>query len=103
MLDWALLKVFGIKSGAIATTVAHDSHNIVVVGTSDEEMFLAVNHLKKINGGIAITSGEKVIASLPLAIAGLISEHGYLEVQKQLNSLNQALSIIGFNTDFNPF
>lgn len=98
-----IVKGFGIKNGAIATTVAHDSHNIVVVGTSDEEMFLAVNHLKKINGGIAIVSGKEVIASLPLAIGGLISENGYLEVQKQLHSLNQALSIIGAHKDFNPF
>lgn len=98
-----IVKGFGIKNGAIATTVAHDSHNIVVVGTSDEEMFLAVNHLKKINGGIVVVSGKEVIAALPLAIGGLISENGYLEVQKQLESLNQALSVIGFDKDFNPF
>ncbi|MDR5587927.1 adenine deaminase [Clostridium aquiflavi] len=98
-----IVKGFGIKNGAIATTVAHDSHNIVVVGTSDEEMFLAVNHLKKMNGGIAIASGKEIIASLPLAIGGLISENGYLEVQQQLKILNQALSIIGVNADFNPF
>ncbi|MBW6410135.1 adenine deaminase [Clostridium weizhouense] len=98
-----IVKGFGIKNGAIATTVAHDSHNIVVVGTSDEEMFLAVNHLKKMNGGIAIVSGKEVIASLPLSIGGLISENSYLDVQKQLNSLNQALSVIGFEGDFNPF
>lgn len=98
-----IVKGFGIKNGAIATTVAHDSHNIVVIGTSDEEMFLAVNHLKKMNGGIAIASGKEIIASLPLAIGGLISENGYLEVQQQLKILNQALSIIGVNADFNPF
>ncbi len=98
-----IVKGFGIKNGAIATTVAHDSHNIVVVGTSDEEMFLAVNHLKKMNGGIAIASGKEIIASLPLAIGGLISENSYLEVQEQLKILNQALSIIGVDADFNPF
>jgi adenine deaminase len=98
-----IVKGFGIKNGAIATTVAHDSHNIVVVGTSDEEMFLAVNHIKKMNGGIAIVSGKEVIASLPLAIGGLMSENDYLKVQEQLNSLNQALSIIGVDAVFNPF
>lgn len=98
-----IVKGFGIKSGAIATTVAHDSHNIVVVGTSDEEMFLAVNHLKKINGGIAIVKGKEVIAALPLGIGGLISEHGYLVVKKQLSILNEALGVIGFGGNFDPF
>ncbi|MBK1812809.1 adenine deaminase [Clostridium sp. YIM B02505] len=98
-----IVKGFGIKNGAIATTVAHDSHNIVVVGTSDEEMFLAVNRLKEMGGGIAVASGKEVVASLPLAIGGLMSENSYLEVQEQLRTLNQALGVIGAHKDFNPF
>lgn len=98
-----IVKGFGIKNGAIATTVAHDSHNIVVVGTSDEEMFLAVEHLKKINGGIAIAKGNEVITELPLVIGGLISDKGYLEVKNQLSILNEALGGIGFDSDFDPF
>lgn len=98
-----IVKGFGIKNGAIATSVAHDSHNIVAIGTSDEEMLLAVDQLEKMNGGIAITKGKKVIATLPLAIGGLMSEKGYLEVKKELDVLNKALSIIGFDADFNPF
>lgn len=98
-----IVKGFGIKNGAIATSVAHDSHNIVVTGTSDEEMLLAVNQLKKMNGGIAITKDKEVIATLPLVIGGLMSEKGYLEVQKELDILNEALSMIGFDADFNPF
>ncbi len=98
-----IVKGFGIKSGAIATTVAHDSHNIVVIGTSDEEMLLAVDHIKKMNGGIAIASGKEVVASLPLAIGGLMSENGYLKVQEELYDLNKALNRIGFEKEFNPF
>ena len=98
-----IVKGFGIKSGAIATTVAHDSHNIVVIGTSDEEMLLAVDHIKKMNGGIAIVSGKEVVASLPLAIGGLMSENGYLKVQEELYDLNKALNRIGFEKEFNPF
>ena len=98
-----IVKGFGIKSGAIATTVAHDSHNIVVIGTSDEEMLLAVNRIKKMNGGIAIVSGKEVVASLPLAIGGLMSENGYLKVQEELYDLNKALNRIGFEKEFNPF
>lgn len=97
-----IVKGFGIKSGAIATSVAHDSHNIVVVGTSDEEMLLAVNQLKNMNGGIVIAKGKEIIATLPLAIGGLMSEKGYLEVKNELDALNKALSIIGFDADFNP-
>ncbi len=98
-----IVKGFGIKSGAIATTVAHDSHNLVVIGTSDEEMLLAVDHIKKMNGGIAIVSGKEVVASLPLAIGGLMSENGYLKVQEELHDLNKALNKIGFEKEFNPF
>ncbi|OOM80387.1 adenine deaminase [Clostridium sp. BL-8] len=98
-----IVKGFGIKSGAIATTVAHDSHNIVVIGNSDEEMLLAVDHIKKMNGGIAIVSGKEVVASLPLAIGGLMSENGYLKVQEELYDLNKALNKIGFEKEFNPF
>ncbi|EHI98398.1 Adenine deaminase [Clostridium sp. DL-VIII] len=98
-----IVKGFGIKSGAIATTVAHDSHNIVVIGTSDEEMLLAVDHIKKMNGGIAIVSGKEVVASLPLAIGGLMSENGYLKVKEELYDLNKALNRIGFEKEFNPF
>lgn len=98
-----IVKGFGIKKGAIATSIAHDSHNIVVIGTSDEEMYLAVNHLKKINGGISVVSDNEVLAALPLSIGGLMSENGYLEVYDQLHILNQALSLIGCDTGFNPF
>jgi adenine deaminase len=98
-----IVKGFGIKNGAIATTVAHDSHNIVVIGTSDEEMLLVVDHIRKMNGGIAIAKGKDVIASLPLAIGGLMSENNYLEVKKQMHSLNRALNIIEFDKGFNPF
>lgn len=98
-----IVKGFGIKSGAIATTVAHDSHNVVVIGTSDEEMLLAVNYIKKMNGGIAIASGKEVVASLSLAIGGLMSADDYLKVQEELHGLNEALSVIGFEKEFNPF
>jgi adenine deaminase len=98
-----IVKGFGIKNGAIATTVAHDSHNIVVVGTSDEEMFLAVNRLLEMGGGIAVASGKEIVASLPLAIGGLMSENSYLEVQEQLSTLNKSLSVIGAYKHFNPF
>lgn len=98
-----IVKGFGIKNGAIATSVANDSHNIVVMGTSDEEMLLAVNHLKNINGGVTVVYGNKVLASLPLTIGGLMSEYNYMKVHNQLVELKKSLGEIGFTSNFNPF
>jgi adenine deaminase len=69
-----LIKGFGINEGAIAQTVAHDSHNVVVVGMSDEDMTLAVEKLIEIGGGIVIVKNGKVLSKLELPIAGLMSD-----------------------------
>jgi len=68
-----LVRGFGLKLGALASTVAHDSHNIVVVGADEADMLLAVEHLVKLQGGLAVVAGGRVLADLPLPIAGLIS------------------------------
>jgi len=72
-----LVQGFGLQRGAIATSVAHDSHNIVVVGAADEEMHAAVLAVKQMGGGLVAVAGGKVLASLPLPVAGLLSE-GYM-------------------------
>ena len=68
-----LIKGFGLKRGALASSIAHDSHNIVAIGTSDEAIVVAVNELIRVGGGIVVTDGEGTMRSLPLPIAGLIS------------------------------
>src|SRR5699024_2822561 len=98
-----IVKGFGLKRGAVATTVAHDSHNIVVVGSSDEEMVRAVEQVIASNGGLALVSGEEVIASLALPVAGLVTDQPYEEVLDDLFTLNEALSILGSPKTFNPF
>ena len=98
-----LVKGFRLKKGAIATTVAHDSHNIVVVGTSDQEMIKAVKQVIETNGGLAVVEGEEVLASLALPVAGLMTEMEYPVVNEQLKALNQAVSTIGESINFNPF
>jgi adenine deaminase len=99
----AIVKGFGFKKGAVATTISHDSHNIVAVGTNDEDLFLAINELKEINGGIVVVSEGVVVATLPLPIAGLISDQDYLTLYEQLKTLNQKVEMLeGYNT-FNPF
>ncbi|MDD2902640.1 MAG: adenine deaminase [Syntrophales bacterium] len=72
-LGLALVRGFGLKQGALASSVAHDSHNIVVVGAAEADMLLAVEHLVKLQGGLAVVAGGRVLADLPLPIAGLIS------------------------------
>ena len=85
------------------STVAHDSHNIVAVGTSDQEILTAVEQVIKTNGGLAVVDGERVLASLALPVAGLMTESGYLEVNQILKELNEAVTTIGEAVSFNPF
>lgn len=98
-----IVKGFRLTKGAIATTVAHDSHNIVAVGTSDQEILKAVEQVIRTNGGLAVVAGGEVLASLALPVAGLMTESDYLVVNQQLKELNQAVATIGKELNFNPF
>jgi adenine deaminase len=69
-----LVRGFGIKSGALASTVGHDSHNIISVGVDDCDIVVAVREIKRIHGGFVVANKEKVIASYPLPVAGLMSD-----------------------------
>lgn len=102
-LGLGIVKGFGLKKGAIATTIAHDSHNLLVVGVTDQDMLVAINHLLAIKGGIAVVGDGMVLASLPLPIAGLMSDQPYEDVYEELKSLNQAALSIGAASTFNPF
>lgn len=98
-----IVKGLGLKNGAIATTVAHDSHNIIAVGTNDEDMKAAVEALHELKGGLVVVQGGQVLASLSLAIAGLMSEQPFPVVYKQLKALDESLLQIGAPTHFNAF
>jgi adenine deaminase len=74
-----LVSGFGLRKGALASSIAHDSHNIIAVGTSDEDIFTAVKEIERLQGGLVATAGGRVLASLPLPIAGILS-HEPLEV-----------------------
>ncbi len=90
---------FGLKRGALASTVAHDAHNVVVVGTSDHEIVGAVEALKEMGGGqVAILNG-KVEAALPLPIAGLVSDQPLEAVIDKIAALNAAAHQMGCNLD----
>lgn len=86
---------FGIRNGAIAATVAHDAHNLIVAGTSDEDIYEAAVRLVKIRGGLCVTSGGKVLAECPLPIAGLMSNAPAAELREQLAAVRSAAAEIG--------
>jgi len=86
---------FGIKKGAIGSSVAHDSHNIVIVGTNDQDILKAVEAIQAMRGGLAVVLDGKVLASLPLPIAGLMSEASVAQVSLQLKALLHAAKNLG--------
>lgn len=98
-----IVKGFGLKNGAIATTVAHDSHNIIAVATNDEDMLAAIHSLERMQGGLVVVHNGVTIAELPLTIAGLMSDVSYMDVYKQIKKIDAALQEIGASSAFNPF
>ncbi|MGI6469398.1 MAG: adenine deaminase [Syntrophomonadaceae bacterium] len=86
---------FGLKAGAVASTVAHDSHNLLIVGTNDEDMALAGNTLAEVGGGMIAVKNGAVIALLPLPIAGLMSDRTLEEVAENVARLDQAWKDLG--------
>ena len=93
---------FGLKSGAIASTVAHDSHNMIVIGTNDDDMLKAIKELVKSQGGKVIVNNGEVVAKLELPIAGLMSEQSSSEVIQKAKELKQGEKEIGCSLD-EPF
>lgn len=89
------VKGFGIKKGAIASTVAHDSHNMIVIGTNDDDMLKAIKELVKSQGGKVIVKDNDVVAKLDLPIAGLMSEDYSDDFLSKYNELKKGEKIIG--------
>lgn len=93
----------GLKKGAIASTVAHDSHNMIVVGTSDEEMDLAVRTCREMGGGLCLIEGANVLGRLPLPLAGLMSDQPPEEVAQILTKLHEKAHSLGISPNVDPF
>lgn len=98
-----LVKGMGLKDGAIASSVAHDSHNIVVIGDNDTDMLAAVNHLQSIGGGICIASKGVVSHSLSLPIAGLMSDLPLEVVDERLRVMLTEAYSMGVSREYDPF
>jgi len=90
-----LIQGFGLRRGALASTVAHDSHNIIVVGTNDADMLVAVKHLVDSGGGLAVAAGGEIVAALPLPIAGLMSPEPLAQVAGRYEAVTQASRALG--------
>jgi adenine deaminase len=94
---------FGLKSGAIATTIAHDSHNLVVTGCSDTDMITAAERLKQIDGGMVVVNHGKILSELALPIAGLMTDAPAGSVAEKQKELRAAVTTLGAPETFNPF
>jgi len=101
-LGLGLVQGFGLRRGALASSVAHDSHNIVVVGASEADMLQAVRHLVDLGGGMAVVDDGRVVADLALPIAGLISSEPLERVAAAYGTLQEAYRGLGGNLS-DPF
>ncbi len=98
-----LVENFNLKGGAIASTVAHDCHNLIIIGDNDEDILIAIDEIRKIDGGITICSKGRVLKSLPLPIGGLISDKSLDEVSKELKEMLDIAYDLGVNRGIDPF
>ena len=96
------VKGFGLQRGALASSVAHDSHNIIVVGTNDRDMLKAVDRIIKMQGGLTVAAGGQILATLSLPIAGLISNKSIEETKAELDQVVEAAKSLGCQVD-SPF
>ena len=97
------LSGYGLKAGAVATSVAHDSHNIICVGCNDEDMAFAVNRIAENKGGIVVVRDGKIEAELPLEIAGIMSGKSLTQVNDLLENAKAAAHALGVNRGIDPF
>jgi adenine deaminase len=90
-----LVSGFGLKSGAIASTVAHDSHNIIVAGSDDDDILAAVSAIRTMQGGLVVVNKKKVLAKMPLPLAGLMSDKSLDYVVQRLQKIDQEVRKLG--------
>ena len=97
------LQGYGLKSGAVATSISHDSHNIIVVGTSEADMAAAANRVVELGGGIVVWDGGAVQAEVPLSIAGIMSEEPLVTVNEKLEAAKEKAFALGVGRGIDPF
>ncbi|MCI9609095.1 MAG: adenine deaminase [Oscillibacter sp.] len=97
------LQGYGLKSGAVATSISHDSHNIIVVGAGEAECAAAANRVAELNGGIVVWNDGKPVAEVPLDMGGIMSGEPLEMVNEQLESAKAAAYALGVNRGIDPF
>jgi adenine deaminase len=90
-----LVRGIGLKTGALATSVAHDSHNVIVTGVDDRDIVKSIEEIRRMGGGLTVVNDDKVLASVPLELAGLISREPIERLIPQLEDLNRATGSLG--------
>ena len=93
----------GLKKGAIASSVSHDSHNLIVIGTNDKDMAVAANCIREMGGGNVVVAEGEIIAKMPLPVAGLMGEYSAFEMAKQNEVVREAVHKLGVSDDIEPF
>ena len=97
------IKGYGLQKGAVATSISHDSHNIIVVGTNEADMALAANQVVSLGGGIVLAVDGQITAEVPLAIAGIMSDEPLAVVNEKLESAKEQCYKVGVSRGIDPF
>ncbi len=97
------LQGYGLKTGAVATSISHDSHNIIVVGTNEEDMAFAANRIVENHGGIVVVENGKVLGEVVLEIAGLMSDDSLISVNNKLETAKEQAFRLGVSRGIDPF
>ena len=98
-----IVKGYGIRGGAIASSVSHDSHNIIVVGDNDRDMAIAVKEMMRMQGGYTLVCNGEIYGTLPLPVMGLMSDAGYESVNEALAKMIPKAHEMGVKEGFDPF
>ena len=93
----------GMKKGAIASSVSHDSHNLIVVGENERDMTVAANRIRTLGGGLIVVADGKILAEMPLPVAGLMSRHTASEAAKENENIRNAVYSLGVPQNIEPF
>ena len=97
------IKGYGLKSGAVATSISHDSHNIIVVGTNEEDIAAAANRVVELGGGIVVLDHGEVLGEVQLQIAGIMSEEPLVDVNRELENAKEKAFALGVSRGVDPF
>lgn len=94
---------YGLKKGAVATSVAHDSHNLIAAGTNDRDIVLAANQVRNNRGGLAVAVDGEIAGELALPIGGIMTDASVLDVEERLEALKKLLRELGIRQEIDPF